>query len=147
MRLSAAKSWVGKAYKLPSFADRIRAACAQVAIPPKAPALMKAWEAKFGKDLTPSRQAFYVWMRSDEPKITPPHLYKLADLLQVNARWLAINEGTPTRPIFPTVDEVELWQIFNKLTPTGKATVLKSAQDEWSKHEEISALIRKSNTP
>lgn len=64
------------------------------------------------------RQTVYRWINGEGDKLTPRMLYKLADTLNTNARWLA--EGPPWSPVRPrhlTPEQNMLIDIYSQLTP------------------------------
>lgn len=77
---------------------------------------------------TPSRPTFYDWMKHKEPKISPKNLFLLSDVLNVNARWLALNEGSMAKPIFAEMEAQELFDAWDNLGPAAREELVKEAQ-------------------
>lgn len=75
----------------------------------------------------PSRPTFYDWLASREPKISIRNLYLLSDLLNVNARWLSIKEGSIAKPIFPTDEIQPLIDAWNNLSSEARDELIKEA--------------------
>ena len=72
------------------------------------------------------RQTVYRWTNGEGEKITPEMLYKLADVLNTNARWIA--EGPPWSPVRPrhlTPDQQMVLEIYAQLSP--------ELRDDWVK--------------
>lgn len=118
--------------KVEHFNQRIKIAMQVRQIYPQTPAeLQRRWIAKYGKKHPVSRQTFYDWFKSEKPKIAIPSLYALADLLDVNARWLALMPhpelGQMTKPIFLTPDIKMLTDAYLALGPTGRDELIKQA--------------------
>lgn len=71
-----------------------------------------------------NRQTVHRWVSGAGDKLTPEMLFRLADALKVSARWLALGSPElPTKPIFPTIDEAEMFSIYRALP--------KNARDHW----------------
>lgn len=95
-----------------------------------APTLQRRWREHFkGKGIsTPDRQMFYQWLAADRPRITPENLFRLSDCLDVNARWLALNDGSPTKPLFPDPDLKRLLDAWNAMKgPAAREELLRAA--------------------
>lgn len=75
----------------------------------------------------PSRPTFYDWLDSKESRISIKNLYLLSDLLNVNARWLAIREGSMAKPIFPTDEIQPLIDAWNHLGEAARDELIKEA--------------------
>lgn len=73
------------------------------------------------------RQTAHKWFDGQSDNLTPEMLFKLADILHVNPRWLAF--GQPESPVAPRqidTEAEELIQIRDALPP--------DARDDWLKH-------------
>jgi hypothetical protein len=77
---------------------------------------------------TPSRPTFYDWLKHKEPKIAPRNLFLLSDVLNVNARWLALNEGSMAKPIMAEMEAQELFDAWDNLGPAAREELIKEAQ-------------------
>lgn len=89
--------------------DRIAAAMAAVGI--RSPA-------ELARKMQVPRQTVYRWTNGEGDKLTPEMLYKLADALNANARWLA--EGPPWSPVRPrhlTPEQQLVLEIYAQLSP------------------------------
>lgn len=53
----------------------------------------------------------------------PEHLFKIADKLKVNPRWLVFGKG-PSEPVTLTAKESELLEVYRTLDATGRAQLL-----------------------
>lgn len=103
-----------------TFGGRVRIAMTQRGIDVidrPAPALQKRWRDHFRgtKVSTPDRQMFYQWLKADRARITPENLFCLSDCLDVNAKWLALNTGSPTKPVFPDPEMKSLLDAWEAL--------------------------------
>ena len=89
--------------------DRIAAAMAAAGI--RSPA-------ELARRMGIQRQTVYRWTNGEGDKLTPEMLYKLADALNANARWLA--EGPPWSPVRPrhlTPEQNMVLEIHAQLSP------------------------------
>ena len=90
--------------------------------------LIKKWGEVYGERRSPSRQAFYDWMKATSPKIDISNLYLLSDLLEVNARWLALGPPTPiTKPFVPDDKIKVLIDAYKALQPDLQDELIKEA--------------------
>ena len=93
--------------------------------------LARRWKLKHGEALTPTRQTFYVWFKQSTAKITPDNLFLLADLLDVNARWLvfytAQNRDHMGKPLFPTPEMRRLLDSYAALGEAGREVLIEEA--------------------
>jgi transcriptional regulator with XRE-family HTH domain len=62
-----------------------------------------------------SKQAVQKWLSGKSDYIRPEHLFKIADVTKINARWIALGEGAPVRPTYLTPEESELVEIYRAL--------------------------------
>jgi hypothetical protein len=121
-----------------SFSGRIRAAMTRCSWPTKrdgrdiAVLVLRSKWAEFFKGKanakTPSRPTFYDWLRHKEPKISPKNLFLLSDLLNVNARWLALNQGSMSKPITPDMEIQTVVDAWNNLSPAAREELVKEAE-------------------
>jgi transcriptional regulator with XRE-family HTH domain len=75
-----------------------------------------------------NRQTVHRWLDGQGDKLTPEMLFKLADALNVNARWIAF--GPPETPVKPMVldpDSAEVVEIKEALDKSGNP----EAKDQW----------------
>lgn len=120
-----------------SFHGRIRAAMARHGWPTNregkdiAVVVLRSKWAEFFKGRsdakTPSRPTFYDWMKHRDPKISPKNLFLLSDLLNVNARWLALNTGSMAKPITQDMEIQRLVDAWLSLSPTAREELIKEA--------------------
>ena len=75
----------------------------------------------------PSRPTFYEWLSATKARISPKNLFLLSDLLDVNARWLDLNQGSMSKPISPDDEIQALVDAWKHLSPTGREELLKDA--------------------
>ena len=116
-----------------SFRARIRGAMARKGWDAEAMTLMEQWEEKFGEENTPSRQAFYAWFKADDPKIDHEKLFDLADLLDVNPRWLTLKSDDMARPFTPGMELKEFLDAYDHLGPKGRDALIKEVNREARK--------------
>jgi transcriptional regulator with XRE-family HTH domain len=80
------------------------------------------------------RQAVHKYLAGENEKLTPEKLFKLADALRVNARWLAFGppeSPTPSRSLDPEAEE--LVQIKETLDRADNPKA-RDARDTWLSH-------------
>lgn len=80
--------------------------------------------AELARRMKLNRQTVHRWVDGQGDKLTPEHLFKLSDALQVSARWLAL--GPPESPVSPRhidTEADELLQIRDALP--------QDARDQW----------------
>lgn len=80
------------------------------------------------------RQAIHKYLAGENEKLTPDKLFRLADALKVNPRWLAL--GPPESPVQPTAidtEAAELIQIKETLDKAGSHEA-RTARDNWLTH-------------
>jgi hypothetical protein len=121
-----------------SFKGRIRAAMSRHGWPTARDGrdiavlvLRDQWEKYFKSKpsvVTPSRPTFYDWLKHKDPKISPRNLFLLSDVLNVNARWLALNEGSMAKPIMAEMEAQELFDAWDNLGPAAREELIKEAQ-------------------
>ena len=116
-----------KVSKLPSmsseFGDRIKEAREA-----------KGWDqAKLAGEVGISRQSVFAWETGETKNVRPDNLFKAADALEVNARWLATGNGPKTpemnRAINPETLKMAI-QDYEKaaLRVSGKPTLEKKCE-------------------
>lgn len=82
--------------------------------------------AELARKMRVPRQTVYRWLNGEGDKLTPEMLYRLADALNANARWLA--EGPPSSPVRPrhlSPEQNLVLEIHSRLT--------KELRDDWIK--------------
>ena len=113
-----------------TFSGRIKGAMSQAGLDPEAKVLVKAWVKKYGTKHKVSRTSVYKWFKAKEPKIDIPNLFYLSDLLDVNARWLALGAPySPAKPITPDPELKMLLDAYQTVSPEAK----KEISDEANK--------------
>jgi hypothetical protein len=116
-----------------TFGGRIRLAMVQRGVDSSekaVPHLQKRWKDHFKNKgvKTPDRQVFYQWLAADRPRIYPENLFHLSDCLDVSTRWLALNEGPPTKPVFPDLELKKLLDAWGAMkTPAAREALLREA--------------------
>lgn len=80
-----------------------------------------------GKKITP--EAVRKWEKPAEEggvkNLEAANLYALADIFDINARWIALGpKNSPIRPVFPTMQEMELLDLFRQLNESSRAAFL-----------------------
>lgn len=71
-----------------------------------------------------NRQTVHTWVRGKRAKLTPEMLFKLADALNVNAKWLALGPpNMPSKPKHLAPDDNELIEIARALDD--------ATRDQW----------------
>jgi transcriptional regulator with XRE-family HTH domain len=97
-----------------SIASRIRmamAACGMKSV------------AELGRRIGLPRQTVHRWINGDTKNMTHENLYKVADALQVRARWLAVGDTAPAQVDLADGDVVGLIKTYEAMPP--------AARDQW----------------
>lgn len=97
-----------------SIASRIRmamAACGMKSV------------AELGRRISLPRQTVHRWINGDTKNMTHENLYKVADALQVRARWLAVGDAAPAQIDLADGDVVGLIKTYEAMPPP--------ARDQW----------------
>lgn len=97
-----------------SIASRIRMAMATCG--------MKS-VAELGRRIGLPRQTVHRWINGDTKNMTHENLYKVADALQVRARWLAVGDTAPAQVDLADGDVVGLIKTYEAMPP--------AARDQW----------------
>ena len=102
----------GAAQDAMTLSGRIQIQMAVAGIRTKAE-LARKLSAKGGKPVT--RQTVTKWLNGDVHALTPIQLFRLADVLKCNARWLGIHEGPPQKAVVLTVERTEVISLYDAL--------------------------------
>lgn len=97
-----------------SIATRIRTAMAACG--------MKS-VAELGRRIGLPRQTVHRWINGDTKNMTHENLYKVADVLQVRARWLAVGDTSPVQIDLGEGDVVGLIKTYEAMSP--------AAREQW----------------
>lgn len=84
---------------------------------------------ELARKMKANRQTVHRWVNGEGDKITPRLLFRMADILKVNPRWLALGEGSPTMPTDPSLEESEALALFRALPEAGKQAWLSQGRD------------------
>ena len=79
--------------------------------------------AELGRRIGLPRQTVHRWINGDTKNMTHENLYKVADVLQVRARWLAVGDTAPAQIDLGEGDVVGLIKIYEAMSPP--------ARDQW----------------
>jgi transcriptional regulator with XRE-family HTH domain len=79
--------------------------------------------AELGRRLDLPRQTVHRWLNGDTKNMTHTNLYKLADVLQVRARWLVLGDSVTDHVDWADGDIRGLVQVFQTLPA--------SAREQW----------------
>ncbi|MGE0560002.1 MAG: helix-turn-helix transcriptional regulator [Burkholderiales bacterium] len=79
--------------------------------------------AELGRRIGLPRQTVHRWINGDTKNMTHENLYKVADVLQVRARWLAVGDTAPTQIDLGEGDVVGLIKTYEALSP--------AAREQW----------------
>ncbi|MDP2398276.1 MAG: helix-turn-helix transcriptional regulator [Burkholderiales bacterium] len=79
--------------------------------------------AELGRRIGLPRQTVHRWINGDTKNMTHENLYKVADVLQVRARWLAVGDTAPAQIDLAEGDVVGLLKIYETMPP--------AARDQW----------------
>lgn len=85
--------------------------------------------AELARRMKLNRQTVHRWV-AGEGDPTPELLFKLSDVLQCNARWLALGHPeSPVKPMTPTPEQAEVLDIFTRLPPAAQETWMTNGRD------------------
>jgi transcriptional regulator with XRE-family HTH domain len=79
--------------------------------------------AELGRRIGLPRQTVHRWINGDTKNMTHENLYKVADVLQVRARWLAVGDTAPAQIDLGEGDVVGLIKIYEAMPS--------EARDQW----------------
>ncbi len=79
--------------------------------------------AELGRRIGLPRQTVHRWINGDTKNMTHENLYKVADALQVRARWLAVGDTAPAQIDLGEGDVVGLIKIYETMSP--------AAREQW----------------
>jgi transcriptional regulator with XRE-family HTH domain len=79
--------------------------------------------AELGRRIGLPRQTVHRWINGDTKNMTHENLYKVADVLQVRARWLAVGDTAPAQIDLGEGDVVGLIKIYESMPS--------AARDQW----------------
>ena len=79
--------------------------------------------AELGRRISLPRQTVHRWINGDTKNMTHENLYKVADALQVRARWLAVGDAAPVQIDIGDGDVAGLLKIYE--------TMPSAARDQW----------------
>lgn len=79
--------------------------------------------AELGRRIGLPRQTVHRWINGDTKNMTHENLYKVADALQVRARWLAVGDTAPAQVDLADGDVVGLIKTYEAMPP--------AARDQW----------------
>lgn len=85
---------------------------------------------QLAKKMKINRQTVHRWVHGEGEKLTPEMLFKLADALSVNPRWLAMGAPhSPVQPHIPSVNEAEVLEVYARLPEAAKDTWISNGRD------------------
>ncbi|MGA0023204.1 MAG: helix-turn-helix domain-containing protein [Burkholderiales bacterium] len=79
--------------------------------------------AELGRRIGLPRQTVHRWINGDTKNMTHENLYKVADVLQVRARWLAVGDTSPAQIDLGEGDVVGLIKTYEAMAP--------AAREQW----------------
>jgi len=79
--------------------------------------------AELGRRIGLPRQTVHRWINGDTKNMTHENLYKVADALQVRARWLAVGDTAPAQIDLGEGDVVGLIKTYETMSP--------AAREQW----------------
>jgi transcriptional regulator with XRE-family HTH domain len=79
--------------------------------------------AELGRRIGLPRQTVHRWINGDTKNMTHENLYKVADALQVRARWLAVGDTAPAQIDLGEGDVVGLIKTYETMPP--------AAREQW----------------
>lgn len=86
--------------------------------------------AELARRMKVNRQTVHRWIAGEGDKLTPDMLFRLADALEVNPRWLAMGAPhSPVKPHIPSVEEAELISLFVSLPSAARESWMSSGRD------------------
>lgn len=104
-----------------TLAGRIRIGMAQAGL---------VTPSQLARKMKVNRQTVHRWVAGEGDKLTPEMLFKLADALLVNPRWLAMGAPhSPVPPHIPSVNEAEVLEVYGRLPEAAKDTWISNGRD------------------
>ena len=73
-----------------------------------------------------NRQTVHKWLAENVKQIEPIYLFRLAETLELNPRWLATKEGEPQPPQHMSLDQKRVLELYRALPPRVRDAWLKS---------------------
>ncbi len=61
------------------------------------------------------RQTIHKWMSGQVEKLEPEYLFRLSDVLEMSARWLALKEGAPSKPKEVSMEYERVLDLYDAL--------------------------------
>ncbi len=97
--------------------------------------------AELGRRIGLPRQTVHRWINGDTKNMTHENLYKVADVLQVRARWLAVGDTSPVQIDLGEGDVVGLIKTYEAMTPAAREQWLAIGRTLLSMHNVGKATI------
>lgn len=85
-------------------------------------------EAELARRLKMHRQTVNKWISGEVEYLEPEYLFRLADALDCNPRWLALKEGEPQKPVELDLEKMKVIQLYSALSKHPQV------RDLWVKH-------------
>ena len=85
-----------------------------------------ATESELARRVKLNRQTVHKWLSGEVKTIDPDTLFKLADVLNVDPKWLATKEGEPQQPQRVSLEHKRLIELYNALPEHMRRAWLKS---------------------
>ncbi|MEY4599186.1 MAG: helix-turn-helix protein [Pseudomonadota bacterium] len=90
--------------------------------------------AELGRRIGLPRQTVHRWINGDTKNMTHENLYKVADALQVRARWLAVGDTAPAQIDLADGDVVGLIKTYESMSTTAREQWLAIGRTLLSMH-------------
>lgn len=74
--------------------------------------------AELARRMSLPRQTISKWLNNETKDLELSNLYRLADLLDCNARWLALRDGVPQKPVEMDLEKKRVIDLYQAL-PSG----------------------------
>lgn len=95
---------------------------------------IRGWDqSELASRMKVSRASVSDWESGKIKNLRLPNLFKLADVLELNARWLSLGEGSPVKRFMGDEEEHDLIDLFRGLQPKTRADLLATARSLHTK--------------
>jgi len=77
--------------------------------------------AELARRLGVPRQTVHRWLNADVKNITHEHLFRLGDVLNISARWLALGDVDPSKSKMKSEFDAEVLEIYRAMSPHNRS--------------------------
>jgi transcriptional regulator with XRE-family HTH domain len=84
--------------------------------------------AELARRMSLPRQTISKWLNNETKDLELSNLYKLADILDCNARWLALRDGVPQKPVEMDLEKKRVIDLYQALPKAVRASWVSSGE-------------------